>query len=480
MMRLRHKLLIHAFRVSDQLILVATLIVLVGFIHEHGHFSYLAEIPSSVHSPVNAFGAMTVFLAWAVMFNYIVRYDANRFTALSTAIRSVLKATAVSTFVLFIVGQAFAISMLENRVVFLFWIITSILCAASRIVLRRMLMKLRRSGMNCRYVVVVGTNERAVNLVRRIDHHPELGYRVAGFIAENGETTVAHGNDNARWPIIGKITEFKSFLEKGTVDEVMVCLPLKDRFKEIYDVISLCRDLGVVVRVLPDVGDAKILTGFQVEVFEGDWVVTLFRENLLWQLFAKRALDLVASVIGLIVLSPLLLTIALIIKVTDPGPIFFSQERIGMNKRKFKLLKFRSMVADAEARKKELAALNEMDGPAFKIKNDPRVTPIGRWIRKTSIDELPQLINVVKGEMSLVGPRPPLPTEVDQYDWIYRRRLSIKPGITCLWQIGGRNNIPFSRWMELDREYIENWSIWLDLKILAKTVPVVVLGKGAS
>ena len=128
----------------------------------------------------------------------------------------------------------------------------------------------------------------------------------------------------------------------------------------------------------------------------------------------------------------------------------------------------------------ELAALNEQEGPVFKIKNDPRVTPIGRWIRKTSVDELPQLINVLKGEMSLVGPRPPLPSEVDQYDWLYRRRLSIKPGLTCLWQISGRNNIPFAKWMEMDREYIENWSIWLDLEILFKTIPVVLLGKGAS
>jgi len=480
MMRLRHKLLIHAFRISDQIILMGTLIVAVAFLREKGRFSYLLEIPASVHSPVNAFGAMTVFVAWAFIFNYFVRYDANRFTSMGTAIRNVVKATSSATFVLFMVGEIFGISMLSRPVVVSFWIVASFLCVASRVILRMMLTAMRRSGMNCRHVVIVGTNARAVSLAQRIDAHSELGYRLAGFIAENDETSIGHNHDNLRWPIVGRISEFKSYLEKGAVDEVMVCLPLKERFKEIYELISLCRDLGIVVRVLPDVGDAKILSGFQVEIFEGDFVVTLFRESLLWQLFAKMALDLVVSTLMLIVLSPLLLAVALGIKFTSPGPIFFAQERIGMNKRKFKLLKFRSMVVDAEARKKELAALNEVDGPAFKIKNDPRVTPIGRWIRKTSIDELPQLINVLKGEMSLVGPRPPLPTEVDQYDWIYRRRLSIKPGITCLWQIGGRNNIPFARWMELDREYIENWSFWLDLKILVKTVPVVLMGKGAS
>jgi exopolysaccharide biosynthesis polyprenyl glycosylphosphotransferase len=191
-------------------------------------------------------------------------------------------------------------------------------------------------------------------------------------------------------------------------------------------------------------------------------------------------MDVVISGIMLMVLSPGMLIIAAIIKFTSPGGVFFVQERIGMNRRKFKLLKFRSMCADAEALKKGLAASNEMDGPVFKIKNDPRITPIGRFIRKTSIDELPQLINVLKGEMSLVGPRPPLPSEVDQYEWLHRRRLSIKPGITCLWQVNGRNTVTFRRWMEMDKEYVENWSIWLDIKILARTLPVVLLRQGAS
>lgn len=479
MMRLRHKLLIHAFRVSDQLILIGTMIVLVGLIHEHSHFYWLQEIPVSVSSPVNAFGAMTVFLGWAVIFNFIVRYDANRFTSVATALKNVLQATSLCTFLVFIIGQAFAISMLEARVVFLFWVVSSILCISSRVVLRLMLMMLRRSGLNCRYVVFVGTNDRALDMVRRIDERPELGYRVAGFIAENGDRPDCSPDEEKRWPILGKITDFKAFLEKGTVDEVMVCLSLKDKFKEIYDITCLCRDLGVVVRVLPDLSETAMLSGIQLETFEGDCVITFFRENLLWQLLAKRALDMVVSLLMLIVLSPLMLTVAAIIRLTSPGPVLFAQDRLGMNKRKFKVLKFRSMVVDAEARKKDLAALNEKDGPVFKIKNDPRVTPIGRFIRKTSIDELPQLINVLKGEMSLVGPRPPLPTEVDQYDWLYRRRLSIKPGITCLWQIGGRSNISFAQWMEMDREYIENWSIWLDLKILVKTIPVVLFGRGA-
>lgn len=150
-----------------------------------------------------------------------------------------------------------------------------------------------------------------------------------------------------------------------------------------------------------------------------------------------------------------------------------------MNQRRFQLYKFRSMVKDADARKSELQHLNEVDGPAFKMENDPRVTKIGKFIRKTSIDELPQLFNVLKGEMSLVGPRPPLPNEVSKYEWLFRRRLSVKPGITCVWQISGRSDVSFEEWMDMDKEYVENWSLWLDFKILLKTVPAVLLGKGA-
>ena len=328
MMRLRHKLLIHAFRISDQLILIATMIVVVAFVHERGHFRYLWEIPISVQSPVNAFGAMSVFLSWAAIFNYFVRYDANRFTPLATNVRNVLKATSASTFVLFIVGQAFAISMVQARVVFVFWIFSSFLCVASRVLMRFALSKLRRSGLNCRYVVFVGTGAKAVDLARRVDRRSELGYRVAGFIAENGETTVGEGDEKVRWPVLGRLSAFREFLEKGTVDEVMVCLPLKERFKEIYDIIALCRDLGVVVRVMPDMADAKTFSGFQVETFDGDNVITFFRQSQLWQLLAKRALDVTVSVVMLVLLSPLLLIIALIIKVTTPGPVFFAQEPV--------------------------------------------------------------------------------------------------------------------------------------------------------
>jgi exopolysaccharide biosynthesis polyprenyl glycosylphosphotransferase len=195
----------------------------------------------------------------------------------------------------------------------------------------------------------------------------------------------------------------------------------------------------------------------------------------------KQVIDFFGALILVTLLSWLFIAVALVIRLTSPGPIFFRQLRSGLNGRPFTILKFRTMVSDAEQRKQELAALNEMNGPVFKVTNDPRVTPIGRWLRKFSIDELPQLINVLRGEMSLVGPRPLPVDEVKRFsDMAHRRRLSVKPGLTCLWQVSGRNNVSdFKDWVRLDLEYIDNWSLWLDLKILWRTIPVVLAGTGA-
>jgi len=200
-----------------------------------------------------------------------------------------------------------------------------------------------------------------------------------------------------------------------------------------------------------------------------------------WPLIAKRILDFGISSISLILLSPLLLLAAILIKLTSPGPVFFIQKRVGLHKRPLNVYKFRTMVVNAEERMREIEHLNEVSGPVFKIKNDPRISRAGRILRKTSIDELPQLINVFKGEMSLVGPRP-LPFrdyEGFNKDW-QRRRFSVKPGITCLWQVRGRNSIPFEQWMELDLQYIEKWSLWLDVQILLQTIPAVLRGSGAA
>ena len=194
----------------------------------------------------------------------------------------------------------------------------------------------------------------------------------------------------------------------------------------------------------------------------------------------KRLLDFMMALALLIILAPLLLILALLIKLTSRGPALYRQTRCGLGGRKFTLYKFRSMSPDADLRREELAALNEMDGPVFKIRNDPRCTTIGRFMRKFSLDELPQLVNILRGDMSFVGPRPPLPEEVEKYERWQRRRLRMQPGLTCLWALEGRSRLSFRRWMELDLEYIDHWSMALDWKILLKTIPVVLLGRGAS
>lgn len=480
MMRLRHKLLIHGFRLSDQVSIWLSLVVSIAlFGGKRGH-DFIEDFAIDYHPMSDFIGVGMLAIIWASVFGLIVRYNTNRFTSLTASLIAVTKATIACSFILLALGQVFDVRMITPKVILCQWLGSILLIGTGRLTIRHLLSALRKSGYNRRNVLFVGASERAIRVAASMESKQELGFHIQGFVLPDDAPPPNDALIEKRWPVICRLAEFKSYLGKGLVDEVMICLPLQDRIREIFSLFQLCQEQGVVFRIVPDVGDARALERIQVELFEGEYLVTFFREQMLWQLLAKRALDVIVSLAMLVLLSPLLLAVAIAIKITSPGPVLFSQERVGMNKRKFKLYKFRSMVVDAEKRKAELAALNEMDGPVFKIKNDPRITKVGRFIRKTSVDEFPQLWNVLKGEMSLVGPRPPLPSEVDQYEWLDRRRLSIKPGITCLWQVGGRNNLSFEEWMKLDRFYCEHWSFWLDIKILLKTIPVVLFGKGAS
>ena len=479
MIRLRHKLLIHALRLFDQALLIFAAGFIIQFTSTHPDRDSVAQVLGGYHTTKDAVGLALLGLGWLFIFNAVVPYETNRLKTFKSQLQSVLKATTLAAFHLLVVSELFSFSRVNREVIVLLWVSTSILCLVSRVLIRWFLMELRRSGYNFRHLLILGHNPEALRMSQRIDSHQVLGYKIVGFIAEQPATdvTLKLAPDPR---VVGTIADLQSVLEKGPVDEMIVCLPFQENFATIAEAVRLSQELGIVVRLFPDAPNAKLLGRLHIEQFEGDYVVTLFREQMLLQLLGKRLLDLAGSLLALVVLSPLLVLVALGIKLTSPGPILFVQERVGMNKRRFKLYKFRSMYMDAEKRKAELTHLNEMDGPVFKIKNDPRVTALGRFIRATSIDELPQLLNVLRGQMSLVGPRPPLLDEVNRYDWLYRKRLSIKPGITCLWQISGRNEINFKQWMELDQRYIHDWSLWLDVVILAKTIPAVLLRKGAS
>jgi exopolysaccharide biosynthesis polyprenyl glycosylphosphotransferase len=282
-------------------------------------------------------------------------------------------------------------------------------------------------------------------------------------------------------PNLGYVGSLASLLDRQPVDEVVFAV--QGKHPEILrDAMASCevRGVDVLVNLPPTVPSKGTMQIANVSGFDYPLLNLRRTPTSEARLAAKRMLDLTGALVGIILTGPIMLATAIAIRITDPGPVLFRQLRAGRNGRKFTMLKFRSMVMDAEKRKAELIHLNEMDGPVFKIKRDPRITRVGRFIRKTSIDELPQLFNILFGDMSLVGPRPPLPSEVEQYEPWQRRRLSVKPGLTGMWQVSGRNQIDFEEWMKMDLEYIDNWSLWLDIKIILKTIPAVVLRSGAS
>ncbi|MGH9453876.1 MAG: sugar transferase, partial [Terriglobia bacterium] len=275
------------------------------------------------------------------------------------------------------------------------------------------------------------------------------------------------------------VNEISELLRRHVIDEVIFA-PGKDDLDKLSGTFVLCEEEGVRTRLLLSFLP-HVISKVYLEYLSHVPLLTFSStpENQILML-AKRIVDFAMAAVMVVVLSPVFLVLSLLIKLTDGGPIFFRQTRCGLGGRKFTLYKFRSMVVGADQLRLELEIMNEKDGPIFKIKNDPRCTPIGRAMRKFSLDELPQLFNVLKGDMSFVGPRPPLPEEVEKYEHWQRRRLRMQPGLTCLWALEGRSQLNFQRWMELDLEYIDHWSPSLDWKIILKTIPVVLLGRGAS
>ncbi len=278
--------------------------------------------------------------------------------------------------------------------------------------------------------------------------------------------------------MVRKFIDTPDLLRESAIDEVVIACP-RSLLASIAPVVACCSAAGIPVTMPTDVfGDYFPLP--RVSRL-GSTAALRFApvHHSRSMLLVKRGIDIVGAAIGLIVAAPVLAVAAVAIKLSSPGPVLFRQSRSGLHGRRFEMLKLRTMYRDAEERRQELLHLNEMDGPVFKIRGDPRITPVSRFLRRYSVDEIPQLWNVLTGDMSLVGPRPPIPAEVALYETSERRRLSMRPGLTCLWQISGRNSLSFAEWVKLDLEYIDGWSLVGDLKILAKTVPAVLSGTGA-
>jgi exopolysaccharide biosynthesis polyprenyl glycosylphosphotransferase len=407
-------------------------------------------------------------------------YKSRRLSTMVSESADTLKATTLSTLCIFVVGRIFSVSLVTLPFLSLFWLLSAAVLCAFRISLRVVVERLRIHGRNLRYLLIVGTNPRAVAFARRVNATPECGYRIRGFVDD--KWSGLDDFDSCGLQLVSDCNGLAEYLRHNVVDEVVVYLPLLSQYRRWVEIARLCAQHGIIVRFSSAIFDLKDTRWRSEEFDEGDHYIASYAASIAgWPSVLKRATDVVLAGALLLLLAPLLLTAALLIKLTSPGPVIFRQERVGLNKRRFWIYKFRTMVPNAEKLMGALEAQNEAAGPVFKIKNDPRITPIGRLLRRTSIDELPQLFNVLRGDMSLVGPRPlPIRDYVGfKEDW-QRRRFSVRPGITCLWQVNGRSQISFDQWMLLDLQYLDEWSLWLDFKILLRTVPAVVHGTGAT
>ncbi len=420
---------------------------------------------------------------WGVLLARVGAYRSHRAATLLEEAWSVLRVAAFATVLFVLVVYVLRLDeallgrdKLSRLWILFFSVLSAVLVLGQRTLVRLLSRYVRSRGYNYRNIVIAGTGPVASSIVEAIEQHRHWGYHLTGVVGEDGSSALHPPGGR---PLLGNLADLPELVAREVIDEVIFAVEATD-LERLEDLILGLEEQGVVVRLALDLfphARARVRIGD----FDG-WPILTFSSapSSPFLLALKRSMDLAVSGLLLVLALPAMGAIAMAIKITSKGDVLFRQVRCGLNGRRFTLYKFRTMVADAEHRRASFEHLNEMTGPVFKARRDPRVTPLGRLLRRFSLDELPQLWNVVAGSMSLVGPRPPIPEEVAQYERWQRRRLSMRPGLTCLWQISGRNDLDFDRWMELDLEYIDRWSPLLDLKILFKTVPVVLSGRGAS
>jgi exopolysaccharide biosynthesis polyprenyl glycosylphosphotransferase len=420
-------------------------------------------------------GLMTV---WHLLFSAFALYEDSLLSSAYRKAINIVKATSIGTCVIVALAAPFEISFVDVRFMPVFWISVSFLSFCSRLVARRLLVSYNRREENRRRILIVGANERAVRIARQFETEKELGCRVIGFV----DDTAMHAQNFQKfgYNLVAKYKDLAAYLGRNEMDEVLVCLPVKSRGEDILDVVAVCQEQGIAVGILRDLFKWKLGSSFARQI--GEQTIITVNPHAIdgGHAATKRAIDVVVSAVFIVLLAPVFIATGLLIKLTSPGSVIFAQDRVGLNKKRFSMLKFRTMVRNAEHQQAALEQFNEATGPAFKIECDPRVTRIGKFLRKSSIDELPQLINVLKGEMSLVGPRPMAVRDYERFskDW-HRRRFSIRPGITGLWQVASRNHTSFDDSMKLDLEYIDKWSLALDTKLILMTIPAVLRGAGA-
>ncbi len=426
---------------------------------------------------------LMILIIWYFSFNLFNLYSSFRTRSFLQIFLNFLKSVLFAMLILTLCIYLFKILNVSRLMLLIFFILNVTLLVLSKYSVYKTLINFRSKGYNSRNILILGSKDRAKSVISDIKKEVGSGFRIIGCIetdpASIGKSVISGIK------VIGSVNHLKEIMTERVVDELIFAMPLKD-IKDVDDYLDLAETLGISVRIIPNFQIHYLLNGprkaiFKFEEFSGNQTLTLDRSPLKDGMFViKNIIDYTFSFIALICFLPFFCLIALVIKIVSPGPVFFKQIRCGLNGRKFFLYKFRTMVPNAEELAKDLVSANEADGPAFKVRNDPRIIPIiGTFLRKSSLDELPQLINILKGEMSLVGPRPPVPGEVNEYKLWQRRRLSMKPGLTCTWQVRlKRNEISFKEWMNMDLFYIDNWSLLLDFKILFSTTIAVLMGAG--
>lgn len=411
---------------------------------------------------------------WSMIFPFMGLYRIERPYSIKTEIWRLLKAVILGTLILESIIFMMKFTYISRLLIGFFGILNFILLVALHFFFRYVIDLLAEKG-ELKGVLIVGTGEKAKELAKEMEKDKFLRMKVLGFISENPQIKAHLING---YPVLGTIKDMPEIMEQNVVDEVVFAIP-RNRLDEIEDIFLHCDEIGVKTRVALNFSP-KMVSKVSLENFKGTPLLTFSATpKNEFPLLSKRILDIVVSALLLVISFPLFILASILIKATSKGPVLFRQVRCGLNGRRFVIYKFRTMVEGADEMKKDFKSMNILSEPVFKIKRDPRVTMIGRFLRRTSLDELPQLINILKGEMSFVGPRPPIPEEVEKYDRWQRRRLSIRPGLTSLWQISGRSEVDFDEWVRLDLKYIDEWSFLNDIKIILKTIPVIISGKGA-